>query len=184
MTLAGAGALSRTLFARGLAIEPAPVISPPVLIAFPAVMALANAVAAGPPRAAAIVLQQVRVPAPGRSSGTAGWTGPRWGRALPSPATEGIATTPGPRLFDAHGGGYRVDLTSDLRRLGVPGLSAAVVRQGTIVSTPVAGVADLNRNKPVTPDTVFTWASVSKIVTATALMQLFDDKCFIPARGS
>ena len=77
-----------------------------------------------------------------------------------------------------------MDLTSDLRRLGVPGLSAAVVRQGTIVSTPVAGVADLNRNKPVTPDTVFTWASVSKIVTATALMQLFDDKCFIPARGS
>ena len=67
-----------------------------------------------------------------------------------------------------------MDLTSDLRRLGVPGLSAAVVRQGTVVSTPVAGVADLNRNKPVTPDTVFTWASVSKIVTATALMQLFD----------
>ena len=48
MTLAGAGGLSRTLFARGLAMEPAPVISPPVLIAFPAVMALANAVAAVP----------------------------------------------------------------------------------------------------------------------------------------
>jgi hypothetical protein len=48
MTLADAGALSRTLFARGLAIEPAPVISPPVLIAFPAAMALANMVAAAP----------------------------------------------------------------------------------------------------------------------------------------
>lgn len=71
-----------------------------------------------------------------------------------------------------------MDLSRDLQRLRVPGLSAAVVREGTIVSTPVAGIADVTRNQAVTRDTVFTWASVSKIVTATALMQLFEEGKF------
>jgi CubicO group peptidase (beta-lactamase class C family) len=62
--------------------------------------------------------------------------------------------------------------------MGVPGLSAVLVREGAIVSTSVAGVANVNDNKPVTQDTVFTWASVSKIVTATALMQFFDEGKF------
>lgn len=71
-----------------------------------------------------------------------------------------------------------MDLTSDLRRLGVPGISAATIKDGTIVSTSVAGLADVDQKKLVTPDTLFTWASVSKLVTATALMQLFDEGRF------
>jgi CubicO group peptidase (beta-lactamase class C family) len=42
----------------------------------------------------------------------------------------------------------------------------------------VAGWADVVRKRPVTPETVFTWASVSKTVTATALMQLYEQGRF------
>jgi CubicO group peptidase (beta-lactamase class C family) len=71
-----------------------------------------------------------------------------------------------------------IDLTGDLRALRVPGLSAVVVKNGEIVCTAVAGTADINSHLPVTPDTVFTWASVSKTVTAAALMQLFEQGRF------
>jgi CubicO group peptidase (beta-lactamase class C family) len=73
---------------------------------------------------------------------------------------------------------YKIDLTSDLKTLKVPGLSAAIVKNGKVVCTAVAGMADTSQNKPVTPDTAFLWASVSKTVTATALMQLFDQGKF------
>ena len=71
-----------------------------------------------------------------------------------------------------------IDLSVDREELGVPGLSAAIVKNGRVVATPVAGTADTGRGVPVTPETVFTWASVSKTVTATALMQLFDRRLF------
>ena len=48
-----AGRLAWILFATQVAIEPVPVISPLVLLAIPAIIALANAVAAFPARAAA-----------------------------------------------------------------------------------------------------------------------------------
>jgi len=71
-----------------------------------------------------------------------------------------------------------IDLFADREELGVPGLSAAIVKNGRVVATPVAGTADARQGRQVTPETVFTWASVSKTVTATALMQLFDEKLF------
>lgn len=71
-----------------------------------------------------------------------------------------------------------IDLSADRAALGVPGLSAAIVKNGRVIATPVAGTADTGRGVPVTPGTVFTWASVSKTVTATALMQLFDRHLF------
>src|SRR6266567_535375 len=72
----------------------------------------------------------------------------------------------------------KTDLTSDLQTLKVPGLSAAIVKNGKVVCTAVAGMADTTQNKPVTPDTAFLWASVSKTVTATALMQLYEQGKF------
>ncbi|MEL6961928.1 MAG: serine hydrolase domain-containing protein [Pseudomonadota bacterium] len=60
-------------------------------------------------------------------------------------------------------------------KLGVPGLSAAVTKDGRIICTLVAGMADIEQQRSVTPDTLFAWASVSKTVTATAVMLLVDD---------
>jgi CubicO group peptidase (beta-lactamase class C family) len=67
------------------------------------------------------------------------------------------------------------DLKEALTRLAVPGLSAGIVKNGKLVCTAVSGLANIEENRPVTPDTVFDWASVSKTVTAVTLMTLFDE---------
>jgi CubicO group peptidase (beta-lactamase class C family) len=72
----------------------------------------------------------------------------------------------------------KTDLTRQLEELDVPGLAAAIVKNGRIVCTVAAGMANIEQNKPVTPDTLFLVASVSKTITATALMQLYDQGKF------
>jgi CubicO group peptidase (beta-lactamase class C family) len=62
-----------------------------------------------------------------------------------------------------------------LHRLDVPGLSAVIIKNGRVACTAVAGMANIEKNRPVEPETVFTWASVSKTVTAVAVMKLVDD---------
>lgn len=67
------------------------------------------------------------------------------------------------------------DLTPFLTTLKVPGLSAAVVKNGRVACNAVAGMAVTGAGaRPVTPETGFLWASVSKTVTATAIMQLYE----------
>jgi CubicO group peptidase (beta-lactamase class C family) len=70
------------------------------------------------------------------------------------------------------------DLTPFVTSLKVPGISGAIVKNGHVVCTAVAGKAVLPGNgrteKAVTTDTDFLWASVSKTVTATAVMQLWE----------
>ena len=66
-------------------------------------------------------------------------------------------------------------LTDDARfGLGVPGLSAAVSVGDAVVWAQGFGHADLEQNVPVRPDTVFRIASISKPITATAVMQLVE----------
>jgi len=72
----------------------------------------------------------------------------------------------------------KTHITADLQNLNVPGLSAAIVKNGNVVCTSVAGMANTTTNTPVTPQTGFIWASVSKTVTITALMQLYDQGKF------
>jgi CubicO group peptidase (beta-lactamase class C family) len=72
----------------------------------------------------------------------------------------------------------KTDLTPHLSALNVPGLAAAIVKNGRIVCTGTAGMANIEEGRPVTPDTLFLVASVSKTVTATALMQLYEEGRF------
>jgi serine beta-lactamase-like protein LACTB, mitochondrial len=58
--------------------------------------------------------------------------------------------------------------------LGLPGLSAAVAVDGQLVWTGTFGVADLENEVPVTPSTMFRLASVSKPITAVAVLQLVE----------
>jgi CubicO group peptidase (beta-lactamase class C family) len=67
------------------------------------------------------------------------------------------------------------DVRKELSRLGVPGLSAVIVKNGRVACTAVAGMANIEKNRPVEPETLFAWASVSKTVTAAAVMKLVDD---------
>ena len=57
----------------------------------------------------------------------------------------------------------------------IPGLSVAVVKGEHIVWDKSFGMANIEQNIPVSDTTMFMLASVSKTVTATALMQLWED---------
>jgi CubicO group peptidase (beta-lactamase class C family) len=59
-----------------------------------------------------------------------------------------------------------------------PGLAAAIVKDGKVAWAGGYGWANLHRRTPVTPDTVFMLASVSKTITATALMQVWEEGVF------
>ena len=59
-----------------------------------------------------------------------------------------------------------------MARLGVPGLSAAVVRERELRWSSGYGLADVENEVPATPATVYRLASVSKPITATAVLQL------------
>jgi serine beta-lactamase-like protein LACTB, mitochondrial len=56
----------------------------------------------------------------------------------------------------------------------VPGVAAAVVLNGEEVWSEGFGMADLENSVPVTPQTLFRLASISKPITATAAMQLWE----------
>lgn len=56
----------------------------------------------------------------------------------------------------------------------VVGASVGVLREGT-VTTAVTGTANLNTGLPVTADTVFQIGSITKVYTATLVMQLVDE---------
>jgi CubicO group peptidase (beta-lactamase class C family) len=60
----------------------------------------------------------------------------------------------------------------------VPGLSASVVKNKEPKWTRTYGYANLSQNLPVKNTTLFMLASVSKTITATAIMQLYDQGFF------
>jgi CubicO group peptidase (beta-lactamase class C family) len=71
----------------------------------------------------------------------------------------------------------RSNLRETLDRLTerkVPGVSAVLVRGGAVEEASSAGVANLVTGAPTTPDTIYLWFSMTKIVTATAVMQLVE----------
>lgn len=59
-----------------------------------------------------------------------------------------------------------------MRRYGIPGGAVAVVRDGKLVYARGFGYADVERATPVQPDALFRIASVSKPITAVAVMTL------------
>jgi CubicO group peptidase (beta-lactamase class C family) len=60
----------------------------------------------------------------------------------------------------------------------LPGLAACLVRDGAVAWCKGYGLADVATHRAVTPDTPFLLASVSKVFTATALMQRWEQGDF------
>lgn len=77
----------------------------------------------------------------------------------------------------AHAQSTPADVILDsLREInGVPGLSAAVSKDGEIIWAGQAGVMDVENEKPVTEDTQFRLASVSKLLAAATTLRLAED---------
>jgi CubicO group peptidase (beta-lactamase class C family) len=65
-------------------------------------------------------------------------------------------------------------LEQRMRELGVPAVSFAVVDNGRIVLAAAYGLADVEEKRPATPRTLFQAASLSKPVTALAVLDLVE----------
>jgi CubicO group peptidase (beta-lactamase class C family) len=59
-----------------------------------------------------------------------------------------------------------------MRHRRLPGIAVAVTKQGHVVFQAILGVADIENNVPVTDQTFFRFASVSKAMTAVVAMQM------------
>ena len=67
------------------------------------------------------------------------------------------------------------DYLNELVEFGAPpGLSLAVAKDGAIVYNKAFGLADGPNRVTATPETVYQWMSLSKIVTSTAVVQLHE----------
>lgn len=66
-------------------------------------------------------------------------------------------------------------IRAEMKRQNIPGLAVAVVQDGKVIKAAGYGVANLTTKEPVTPDTVFKIASVSKQFVAAGIMVLAQD---------
>ena len=66
----------------------------------------------------------------------------------------------------------------------VPGVSISIVKDGAIVWEKQLGYANIADNIVVDENTMFILSSISKTVTATALMQLFENGLCLPSGSS
>jgi CubicO group peptidase (beta-lactamase class C family) len=66
-------------------------------------------------------------------------------------------------------------VAAEMARAHIPGVSLAVVRGGKVIRAQGFGMADLEHEIPVTPQTVFKIGSVSKQFLATGIMLLAQD---------
>src|SRR5438105_812907 len=76
--------------------------------------------------------------------------------------------------FDAALDFVEAQIAADVAAHLTPGLSYAVVRGTEMVRARGFGFADLANETPAGPDTVYAVGSVTKVFTATAMMQLRD----------
>ena len=79
-------------------------------------------------------------------------------------------------------GGYSQTLSNKLEEIGkrnhLTGMSVCVIKSGKPICKVNEGFRDIARNLPVNDSTVFRIASISKMFTVTALMQLYDQGRF------
>src|SRR5690348_57605 len=66
-------------------------------------------------------------------------------------------------------------VTDFMRKLAIPGGAIAVMRDGKLIYARGFGYADVENKKLVQPDALFRIASVSKTLTASAIMKLVED---------
>ena len=60
----------------------------------------------------------------------------------------------------------------------LPGLLVAVMRRGELAFAETYGKADVERNTPVRPDTIYRIYSMTKPLTSTAIMMLYEEGRF------
>jgi CubicO group peptidase (beta-lactamase class C family) len=77
-----------------------------------------------------------------------------------------------------HTGDFDSTIIEAMKASNAPGAAILIIADRQIKYTKGYGLADPQSGRVVTPDTLFTIASISKIVTATALMTLYEQNRF------
>lgn len=90
--------------------------------------------------------------------------------ALATPAAIQAQRPPAAAFNDA-----RAFIERAMKESNLPSVSVAVAKDGEIIYAEGFGYADLDRRIPATPNTMYSLASISKPMTATALMQLVEN---------
>ena len=70
---------------------------------------------------------------------------------------------------------YDQTITDFMRKHAIPGGAVAVLRDGKLIYARGFGYADVENKMPVQPDALFRIASVSKPITAAAIMKLVEE---------
>jgi CubicO group peptidase (beta-lactamase class C family) len=95
---------------------------------------------------------------------------------MPATAAAPYAKEPAPPADEAGGLGALDGAMKDiLTEAGFPGAVLAVAREGRLVMAKGYGLADLGARAPMTPESRFLLASVSKSITAAAILRLVDE---------
>src|SRR5690348_4228301 len=73
--------------------------------------------------------------------------------------------------------GTRIDdyIQAEMKAEQIPGLSLAIVKNGEIVIAKGYGLANIEHQVPVKPETIFQSGSMGKQFTATAVMMLVEE---------
>jgi CubicO group peptidase (beta-lactamase class C family) len=79
------------------------------------------------------------------------------------------------RGVGAQGDAVDAYIRAEMEKRRIPGVALVVIQRGTVVKMQGYGVANLEHDVPVTPDTVFELASVTKQFTAAGIMLLVEE---------
>jgi CubicO group peptidase (beta-lactamase class C family) len=126
----------------------------------------APSVAVAPGSALSSAVPSGRVPA---SSGAPG------GSPQPTPSTGPTGPTTSERRAADLADRLQRELDRVRRQLGIPGVSATILFPDGTRWTGASGFADVAAKEPVTPDTAFAVASISKTFTSALILQLVDE---------
>jgi CubicO group peptidase (beta-lactamase class C family) len=80
-----------------------------------------------------------------------------------------------PALSDEQVSSIDAYLTAEMSERRIPGLAYGIVRDGQLVHVGTHGVANIQHQVPVKPETVFELASLTKAMTAAAIMLLVEE---------
>ena len=73
---------------------------------------------------------------------------------------------------------FDIYITFLMKHAHKPSISTCIIKNDSVVWSKGYGFYDIENNKQATPDTLYLLASISKTVTATALMQLYEQEYF------
>ena len=94
----------------------------------------------------------------------------------PTPTATVIQTaTPAPRSLEQRLNRLAEQLEQRRKILHIPGMAIAVVKDDEVILVRGFGVADLENETPVTPETIFAIGSITKSFTATLVGMLVDE---------